>query len=265
VNAVSPEFPLIDPTLYPATRRYLERVGHLKRGTICYRCSTALRETPQSAAGRSRVQCPGCGASIDRRRSRSGDASAKRNQWVEIAGYMLAGVADVEIGRRLGWPKAAVLCRQALLRIMQETEPELADWWHAHIERGEPVLPAHLHADLANAMHAMAIGQCPQLMRRKQLEDSMPPAQMLEVLAMGLSDREMAERFSVSLNTVQSQWRPVLQDWLAREWPALACWIQACRGQRRRAAGKMAAAVLEAEAQAHQCCPPPPGAEDGAC
>jgi len=35
------------------------------------------------------VQCLGCGALIDRRRSRSGDASGKRDWWVEVANYLL--------------------------------------------------------------------------------------------------------------------------------------------------------------------------------
>lgn len=232
---VYPELLLIDPVQRPAARRYLVRIDHLKHGTACYHCAAALVRGRVNAEVRDSGRCPSCAAPIDHRRY-GGNRSTKPELWVEIAAYMLEGMSDAEIGRRLAWSKAAALCRRALLQIMQETEPELAQWWHAHIERDQPVLPAHLRCELEAARAAIAAGHGPLPFggRGEPICTDIPVA-VLEAIVLGRSDCEIVERYAVSRAIVQSRWRPALQAWLAEAWPALGAWAECCRNQRRRA------------------------------
>lgn len=246
MTTLTPEFLLIDPVLRPAARRYLERVKHLERGTACYHCGTALHLAPPIAQARERRLCPACAVWIDHRRLHSVDNSAKHNRLREIAGYLLAGMADVEIGRRLAWPKAATLCRGPLLQFMQQAEPELAEWWHAHLERDEPVLPVHLRNDRDRARAAMAAGQGPRrLLRGRPVDNDNPPLGILDAMVAGLGTSEFCKRHGLAATTVVRQWHAVIQTWLAHEWPALAAWAKYCLQQRRRALCRAAAIALK--------------------
>ncbi|UBM07923.1 hypothetical protein [Cupriavidus metallidurans] len=231
-----PHFPMLDPVLrLPAWRyvMYLYRItSHDAVG--CPHCAAEPEVPLRLEAQTTLIRCGVCGG-WRRNPWKHARTAMHVALWPKAAVYMLDGLVNAQIDRKLGHANLMRCWRPQLSGVMHDLQPELAAWWADHFEAIEPTIPAHIQQLLEDVVTAIRDGKGPALLHRNQHVAPTLVGKLFRRFAQGVHEREVAREFALDPTAVSYDWAPALMVWVRHESPPLAVWIEWCRSRRRGA------------------------------